>query len=134
MALQNGLLVPVIRDANNKGLEQIANQLSCHVKAAKENRIESSKLKGGTFTITNLGMYGIDSFTPIINQPETGSLGVGRIIDRPVFIDDALEKRSFISFSLPFDHRALDGAEAAQFLQGLDDKLQQPANVHLSIG
>jgi len=83
-------------------------------------------VQGGTFTISNLGMMGVDGFTPLLNPPQTGILGVGRIVEKPRFRGEQLEKRSLAVFSLSFDHRALDGAEAAAFLQTLDSYIEEP--------
>ncbi|MCK9909541.1 2-oxo acid dehydrogenase subunit E2, partial [Microbacteriaceae bacterium K1510] len=82
----------------------------------------------------NLGMMGVDVFTPIINPPETGILGIGRVAEKPVFIGEQIARRSLATFSLSFDHRALDGAEAAKFLQTIDDYVQEPLRLLLELG
>ncbi|UFJ40869.1 2-oxo acid dehydrogenase subunit E2 [Brevibacillus humidisoli] len=126
VSVPGGLLVPVIRQANRKDLGAIAQTLGDLSVRAREQRLSAEEIQGGTFTISNLGMMGVDGFTPIINPPETGILGVGRVVDKPLFVGDQLEKRSVAMFSLSFDHRALDGAEAAAFLQTLDFYIQEP--------
>ena len=83
-------------------------------------------LSGGTFTITNLGMYGIDAFTPIINQPQAAILGVGRIVNKPVGLNGELVLRDRLTLSLSFDHRIVDGAPAARFLQRIGQLVERP--------
>jgi pyruvate dehydrogenase E2 component (dihydrolipoamide acetyltransferase) len=84
------------------------------------------EVTGGTFTVTNLGMYGVDIFTPIVNPPEAAILGVGRIVERPAIYEDQIVKRSLMQLSLTFDHRIVDGAPAAEFLQTLKELLENP--------
>jgi pyruvate dehydrogenase E2 component (dihydrolipoamide acetyltransferase) len=84
-------------------------------------------MQGGSFTVTNLGAYGIDSFTPIINHPECAILGVGRIAKRPAVVGDAIVARDTVTLSLTFDHRIVDGAPAARFLQTLAQMIENPA-------
>ena len=91
---------------------------------ARDKKLELSEIQGGTFTITNLGAFGIESFTPIINPPELGILGVGRIIEKPVMIDGEVLGRSMITLSLTFDHRLIDGAPAARFLQSITQLIE----------
>ncbi|CAG9622738.1 dihydrolipoamide acetyltransferase family protein [Sutcliffiella rhizosphaerae] len=126
VSLEEGLVVPVIRDANKLDLLQIAKRLKDVSARAKENRLTVDEMRGGTFTISNLGMMGIDGFTPIINPPETGILGVGRIIDKPVYVGETIVKCPMLTLSLSFDHCALDGAEAASFLQTIQYYIQEP--------
>jgi pyruvate dehydrogenase E2 component (dihydrolipoamide acetyltransferase) len=123
---ERGLLVPVIRDADKKGLAQIAQEFAEKAQAAKEGRSQPDDLVGGTFTITNLGMYEIDGFTPIINPPQCAILGVGRILDKPVVRDSAVVVRKMMVLSLSFDHRLVDGAPAARFLQQVKRLVERP--------
>lgn len=123
---ERGLLVPVIRDADKKGLAQIAQEFAEKAQAAKEGRSQPDDLVGGTFTITNLGMYEIDGFTPIINPPQCAILGVGRILDKPVVRDGAVVVRKMMVLSLSFDHRLVDGAPAARFLQQVKRLVERP--------
>jgi pyruvate dehydrogenase E2 component (dihydrolipoamide acetyltransferase) len=83
-------------------------------------------MQGGTFTITNLGAYRVDGFTPIVNPPETAILGVGRIADKPVVVDGKIEARTMCTLSLSFDHRVVDGAPAAAFLARLAELIERP--------
>ncbi len=126
---ERGLLVPVIRSVQGKSLRQIA-EVSAHlVEATREGRVAAEDLRGGTFTITNLGAYDIDAFTPIINLPECAVLGVGRIVARQVVTDaDAgtVAIRRMVVLSLTFDHRLVDGAPAARFLRSVKDSIEKP--------
>lgn len=126
VSVPGGLLVPVIRQADRKELSAIARELAELSARAREQRLTAAEVQGGTFTISNLGMMGVDGFTPLLNPPQTGILGVGRIVEKPRFRGEQLEKRSLAVFSLSFDHRALDGAEAAAFLQTLDSYIEEP--------
>ncbi len=117
VALEDGLIVPVIVDADRKSLRQIAAATRELGERARTGKLRLEEVSGGTFTITNLGTYGVDAFTPIINTGETGILGVGRIVEKPVVHRGEIARRSMITLSLTFDHRLIDGAPAAQFLQ-----------------
>jgi pyruvate dehydrogenase E2 component (dihydrolipoamide acetyltransferase) len=124
-----GLLVPVVRDVATKSIRRIADESSTLIRAARSGRIAADDLRGSTFTITNLGMYEIDAFTPIINLPECAILGVGRIVARPVVVDDAagtIAARTMMALSLTFDHRIVDGAPAARFLQRVKQFVERP--------
>ncbi|WP_042346988.1 dihydrolipoamide acetyltransferase family protein [Bacillus massiliigorillae] len=126
VAIPNGLVVPVIRNANQKGFSDLAVESKNLAKKVRENKINADELQGGTFTISNLGMYDVDSFTPIINQPESAILGVGRIREQVVSHNGAIEVRPYMSLSLSFDHRVIDGAPAAHFLTDLKAVLEKP--------
>ena len=126
VALEDGLVVPVVHNANKIGLSDISEQIKGLAEKARNNQLTPGELQGGTFTITNLGNYGIDAFTPIINPPETGILGVGRIIKKPIVHNDEIVIRNMLSLSLTFDHRVVDGAPAAQFLQKVSQYIQNP--------
>lgn len=124
-----GLLAPVIRDADRKGVHQIAAESARLIEQTRAGTVSADDLKGSTFTITNLGMFEIDAFTPIINLPECAILGLGRIQARPVVIDedtDEVAVRKMMALSLTFDHRVVDGAPAARFLQALRRKIERP--------
>ncbi len=126
---ERGLMVPVVRDAHNKSVGQIAAETARLVEQTRIGRAAPDDLRGGTFTITNLGMYEIDAFTPIINLPECAILGVGRIVSRLELIDEMTEKvavRKMMALSLTFDHRVVDGAPAARFLQQIKRWIEHP--------
>lgn len=126
VATERGLIVPVIYDADKKTLEEIASVLKKLIEKTKQGRLTKEELRGGTFTITNLGMYGVDVFTPIVNPPETAILGVGRVVERPVVVDKQMVIRPVMQLSLTFDHRVVDGAPAAEFLQKVKQVMESP--------
>ncbi len=126
VALEDGLVVPVVRNADKGRLSEISTQVRDFAERARSNQLTPGELQGGTFTITNLGNFGIDAFTPIINPPESAILGVGRILKKPVVHDDEIAIRSMLTLSLTFDHRVIDGAPAAQFLQTVAGYIQDP--------
>lgn len=122
-----GLFVPVLRDAGAKSLAQIHRELNDLVARTLEGKASPDELRGGTFTITNLGMFEVDGFTPIINLPEAAILGVGRIVKKAVVTDgDAIVARPMMTLSLSFDHRVVDGAPAAKFLQRIKQLIERP--------
>jgi pyruvate dehydrogenase E2 component (dihydrolipoamide acetyltransferase) len=123
VALDEGLIVPVIRDADRKTVQQIADASRALVEKARAGSLGVDEVSGGLFTITNLGMYGIDAFTPIINLPQIAILGVGRIVDKPAVHDGQIAIRSLLTLSLTFDHRIVDGAPAAAFLHDVAARL-----------
>lgn len=126
VALEDGLVIPVITDADCKGLSEISREIKELADKARNNKLSPGELRGGTFTITNLGMFGIDTFTPIINPPECAILGVGRIVKKPVVYEDEITVRSMMNLSLSFDYRIIDGAPAAQFLQTVMEYIKGP--------
>lgn len=120
VALPEGLVVPVIKGVDDMSLDQIIEAYIDQVSKAKKGRLTAEDMSGGTFTISNLGMAGIDAFTPVINYPEAAILGVGRTNERVVFgEDDKLERRKTVIFSLTLDHRIVDGYVGAMFLESL---------------
>jgi pyruvate dehydrogenase E2 component (dihydrolipoamide acetyltransferase) len=126
---EDGLLVPSIQHAERLTLFELHEAVSQVVQKARLGKLSSSELSGSTFTVTNLGSYGIQFFTPIINPPEAGILGVGQIEKQIVFADEKLEQRERLPLSLTFDHRILDGAPAARFLQTLVQLLGDPKKI-----
>jgi pyruvate dehydrogenase E2 component (dihydrolipoamide acetyltransferase) len=126
---EQGLLVPVVRDAHLKSVQRIATESAALIERARSGKAGPDDLGGGTFSISNLGMYEIDAFTPIINLPECAVLGVGRIVARQVVVDEEREIvaiRKMMVLSLTFDHRLVDGAPAARFLQQIKRWIEQP--------
>jgi pyruvate dehydrogenase E2 component (dihydrolipoamide acetyltransferase) len=124
---EQGLLVPVVRDADTKSLRQITTESRTLIAHARDGRITGDQMRDATFTITNLGMFGIDAFTPIINLPQAAILGIGRIVREAVPVGDTIAARETITLSLSFDHRVIDGAPAARFLDSVRKCVEQPA-------
>ena len=127
VALDNGLVVPNVRDADKKSLTEISAEVKELATLARKGGLPMDRLTGGTFTITNLGMYGIESFTPIINQPEVAILGVNTMEDKVVVVDGEICVRPIMNLSLTADHRVIDGSVAAQFLQRVKKLMEKPA-------
>ena len=127
VALDNGLVVPNIVDADKKSLTEISAEVKEMARLAREGKLPPEKLSGGTFTITNLGMYGIESFSPIINQPEVAILGVNTMEDKVVVRNGEICIRPIMNLSLTADHRVVDGSVAAQFLQRVKSLMENPA-------
>ena len=121
-----GLLVPVLQEANLKSFQEIQNELDGLTERTLKGNNRKDELSGGTFTITNLGTFDIDAFTPIINPPECAILGIGRIHQKPVAYENQIALRSMVALSLSFDHRLVDGAPAARFLQRIKQFVEQP--------
>ncbi len=126
VALDNGLIVPVVRDAQAKSIRQLRQEITILSDKARKGELLPDEISGGTFTVTNLGMYGIDQFTPIINQPESAILGVCRIVDTPVVLNNEIMVRPMMNLCLSIDHRLIDGALGAQFLARVKALLEQP--------
>lgn len=132
VALEDGLIVPVVRDADRKGLDAICKDTKDLITKARGNKLSGDELSGATFTISNLGSFDIDAFTPIINLPESCILGVGRIVRKPIVNkNDEIVPASMMVLSLSFDHRIVDGALAAQFLKKIKDYLEDPDQMYL---
>ena len=124
VALDDGLLVPVIRHADRLSLGEIASETKRLAAGARDGTLDYDDYQGATFTVTALGMFGVDAFTPIINSPNTAILGVGRIRNETVWADGAPEPRPVLTLSLTWDHRAFDGAPAARFAGSVRDWLE----------
>jgi pyruvate dehydrogenase E2 component (dihydrolipoamide acetyltransferase) len=127
-SLEDYLIVPVIREAQAKNLEQIVTELGSLIERARAKRLTPSEMSGSTFTISNLGMFGIESFTAIINPPESAILAVGKIEDAPRAEggDGQIQVRPVMHLTLSADHRVVDGAAAARFLADLKATLENP--------
>ena len=126
MALEEGLIVPVIRNVNKKTLGQIATDRNELMQKARTKKLTLDELEGGTFTVSNLGQFNIDFFTSIINPPETGILSVAKMKDRPVVFEGEVAIRPILYLGLSADHRVVDGAMAAAFIQELQQTLENP--------
>ena len=121
-----GLLVPVIRDVDKKNIVELATELTQLSVKAREKKLTPEEMQGGTFTITNLGGIGGDGFSPIVNHPEVAILGLSRSSMAPVFIGGKFEPRLVLPLSLSYDHRLIDGADAARFLRWIAEAFEQP--------
>jgi pyruvate dehydrogenase E2 component (dihydrolipoamide acetyltransferase) len=129
VALENGLIVPVVRHADHLRLDAIAVETSRLAEAARSGALAPTDLEGATFSVSTLGMFGVDAFTPVINPPNVAILGVGRIRDEVVAIDGAISIRKRVTLSLTWDHRVLDGAPAAAFCRSIVDALEKPSSI-----
>lgn len=116
VSTEKGLIVPVIRSADKKELTGISTELEELAKRAREGRLTKEQLTGGTFTVTNLGMYDVDMFLPILNPPEAAILATGRMVKKPVVMDEGITVKQSMTLTLAYDHRIIDGAPAAMFL------------------
>ena len=125
VALEDGLIAPIIRAADKRSLRAIAEESRQLAERARRGTLGVDEVTGGTFTITNLGMYGIDGFTPILQTPQVAILGIGRIVEKPVVHAGQIVPRAMMTLSLTFDHRVVDGAPAAVFLRQVVDNLQR---------
>jgi pyruvate dehydrogenase E2 component (dihydrolipoamide acetyltransferase) len=128
VAAPSGLVVPVIRDADRKSVQQIAAGRADVVSRARDGKLQLADLEGGTFTISNLGMYGIEQFVAVLNPPQVAILAVGSIADRPAAADGELVVRPTLTLTLTCDHRAIDGSEGAEFLQDVKAFVESPAS------
>jgi pyruvate dehydrogenase E2 component (dihydrolipoamide acetyltransferase) len=126
VAVEEGLITPVIRHADQKGLQEIAAEAKDLAGRARERRLRPEEYTGGTFSVSNLGMLDIDEFTAVINPPEAGILAVGRIVQKPVAEADRVALRRQMRITMSCDHRVIDGATGAQFLQTLKRMLENP--------
>jgi len=126
VALSEGLIVPKLRNAEKKTLLQIAKEVRELAQKAREGALVVEEVTDGTFTISNVSMLGMDGFTPVLNPPETGILGVGRVIEKPAVFEGEITIRHMMTLSLTFDHRVVDGAPAMTFLKTLARYLEQP--------
>ena len=126
VAIEDGLITPVIRHADRKSLREISAEARDLAGRARERRLAPEEYTGGTFSISNLGMLDIDEFTAVINPPEAGILAVGRIVPKPVAHDGTVQVRRRMRLTMSCDHRVIDGATGARFLQTLTGMLENP--------
>ena len=127
VAAPSGLVVPVIRDADRKSVQQIAMDRADVVSRARDGKLQLADLEGGTFTISNLGMFGIEQFVAVLNPPQVAILAVGSIEDRAAVVDGEIEVVPTITMTLTCDHRAIDGSEGAEFLRDVKAFVESPA-------
>lgn len=126
IAVEGGLLAPVVKNTRSKPLHVISAEIKQLAEKARTGRLSTDEMSGGTITVTNLGSYGVDLFTPIINPPQSAIMGVGRIAKRPVVVGDQVQVRPMMNLCLVFDHRVVDGAPAAQYLARVKELLENP--------
>ena len=126
MALDNGLIVPVIKDINKKGISQITMDRIELISKGRGGRYTPDDIKGGTFTLSAMGMFGLENFSAIINQPESAILAVAAIMDKPVAFNGEVVIRPMMNFTLTYDHRTIDGAEAGKFCRTLKEMMENP--------
>jgi pyruvate dehydrogenase E2 component (dihydrolipoamide acetyltransferase) len=124
-----GLLVPVIRDCDTKGIETLAVELNETAEKTRERRISPADMEGGTFTISNLGGIGGTAFSPIVYSPQVAILGVSRAAMEPVWDGEGFEPRLVMPLSLTYDHRVIDGADGARFLRWVCAAIEEPINL-----
>lgn len=124
VAAKKGLVVPNIKNAEEKGIKEIAKEINDLVNRTRAGKVEMDEITGGTFTITNLGMMGIENFSPIINQPEVAILGVNKMIETPVVMDGQVVIRPKMNLNFVADHRVIDGAYAAQYISKVKELLE----------
>jgi pyruvate dehydrogenase E2 component (dihydrolipoamide acetyltransferase) len=127
VATPSGLVVPVVRDAQARSVQEIAAVRADLVGRARDGKLQLQDLEEGTFTISNLGMYGIDQFVAVLNPPQVAILAVGSIEDRPIVVDGDLVVAPALTMTLTCDHRAIDGSEGAEFLQTVKAYVEAPA-------
>ena len=133
MDTDRGLLVPVIRDAAGKNILELSVELSQLAQKARDRKLSADEMQGGTFTITNGGVYGSLMSTPILNAPQSGILGMHKIQERPVAVAGQVEIRPMMFLALSYDHRIVDGREAVTFLVRVKDVLEDPARFLLDL-
>ena len=126
MALDEGLIVPVIKNINAKSLGQVAQERVALIEKGRKNSFLPDDIKGSTFTLSAMGMFGLETFTAIINQPENAILAVGAILDKPVALKGEVVIRPMMSVNLTYDHRTIDGAEAGKFMRTLKEMIEEP--------
>jgi pyruvate dehydrogenase E2 component (dihydrolipoamide acetyltransferase) len=129
VATEEGLVVPVVHNAGKKSICEIDTEIKELTAKAKQGKLVREEVSGGTFTITNLGMYGVDFFTPIINPPEAAILGVGAIIEKPTVVNGRIEIKPLMMLSLSYDHRIVDGVPAAEFLQKIKNRIEKSSEL-----
>ena len=127
LRFDEGLITPIVRSANKKGFVQISNEIKTLAERAREKKLQPDEYTGATFSVSNLGMFGIKEFTAIINPPEASILAIGRADPNPVVRDGQIAIRNIMSVTMSCDHRVVDGATGAKFLQTFKNMLENPS-------
>jgi len=130
---EKGLVVPVVRDCDHKSLAEIEKSINDFGKRARDGSLKIEEMQGGTFTISNGGVYGSLMSTPILNAPQSGILGMHKIQERPMAIGGKIEIRPMMYLALSYDHRIVDGREAVTFLVRVKENLEDPARIVLDL-
>jgi 2-oxoglutarate dehydrogenase E2 component (dihydrolipoamide succinyltransferase) len=130
---ERGLVVPVVRDCDQKSIAEIEKEIAGYGKRARDGQLKIEEMQGGTFTITNGGVYGSLMSTPILNAPQSGILGMHKIQERPMVVGGKIEVRPMMYLALSYDHRIVDGREAVTFLVRVKDCLEDPARLVLDL-
>jgi 2-oxoglutarate dehydrogenase E2 component (dihydrolipoamide succinyltransferase) len=133
VSTDRGLIVPVVRDADSKSFAVIEKEVSDYARKAREGSLTIAELTGGTFTITNGGVFGSLMSTPIVNAPQSAILGMHKIQQRPMVVNGAVVARPMMYLAVTYDHRIIDGREAVQFLVAIKDSLEDPGRMLLGI-
>ena len=133
VSTDRGLVVPVLRDTDALGLAQIESEIVSYGEKARENKLSLEDLSGGTFTITNGGIFGSLMSTPILNAPQTGVLGMHNIVERPMVVEGEIVVRPMMYLALSYDHRLIDGKDAVQFLVAIKGMIEDPARILLEL-
>jgi 2-oxoglutarate dehydrogenase E2 component (dihydrolipoamide succinyltransferase) len=128
-----GLVVPVVRNVDERGMAGIEKEIARLADKAKSNTLTLDELQGGTFSITNGGIYGSMMSTPLLNMPQTGILGMHNIVKRPMAVGDEIKLRPMMYLALSYDHRVVDGREAVSFLVGVKERIEAPERLMLEI-
>src|SRR5439155_24110386 len=131
VAIEAGLITPVVRDADHKGIGAIANEVKDLAERAKKRQLKGHEITGSTFTVSNLGMFGIERFTAILNPPEAGILAVGAVMDVPVVQNGQVVAGKRMTVSMSCDHRVIDGATGARWLQAFSELIEKPESLAL---
>ena len=129
----HGLVVPVLRNVDERTMASIEKEIARLAERAKTNQLTIDDLQGGTFSITNGGIYGSMMSTPLLNMPQTGILGMHNIIKRPIAVGDEIQLRPMMYLALSYDHRVVDGREAVSFLVGVKQRIENPDRLLLEI-
>jgi 2-oxoglutarate dehydrogenase E2 component (dihydrolipoamide succinyltransferase) len=133
VSTERGLVVPVVRDADPLGLAELERAIGALAGLARDNKLKPDQLSGGTFTISNGGVFGSLLSTPILNPPQTGILGMHKIQERPVVVDGQIVARPMMYVALSYDHRLIDGKEAVTFLVRVKERLEDPSRLLLEV-
>jgi len=126
VAIDGGLITPIIKNADQKSLQEISNEAKSLIKKAKEGKLQPEEFQGGSFSISNLGMFGIDQFCAIVNPPQSCILAVSRAVEKPIVENGQIKIASMVNFTISCDHRVIDGAVGAEFLKALRLYIEQP--------